>query len=245
MTQPLARIQHISRQFHHLPVLADINIDIQRGEVLGIVGPSGCGKSTILRILSGFDEPDKGSVERHFAKVGFVFQEPRLLNWRTALENLTLVLPEEFPEKDEIAKNFLAQVGLTGFEGYYPAQLSGGMRQRVAIARALIINPDLLLLDEPFSNLDFALRLQMVQLLHDLIETRPEPLTAIYVTHDLREALLLSNRLILLSAIPTKIQRMIELPDLPLSERLHSEELREIEMEIIESLLNLSGNKPR
>lgn len=240
MKQVLASLQHVSRQFHHLPVLEDIHLQIWRGEVLALVGPSGCGKSTLLRILAGLEMPSRGEVERHFGHVGFVFQEPRLLPWRSAQENLVLVLPDELSplEKEKIAQDYLVQVGMGGFEHYYPAQLSGGMRQRVGIARALVISPDLVLLDEPFSNLDFALRLKMVELLHELLTRREQPLTGVYVTHDIREALLLSNRIALISKRPAHVRRIFELPNLPLHERLHMPEFQKIELEVIESLLN-------
>lgn len=240
MTQPLASLHHISRQFHHLPVLEDIHLQVHQGEILALVGPSGCGKSTLLRILAGLETPSRGEVERHFGRAGIVFQEPRLLPWRSAQENLMLVLPDDLSphEKEKITIDALAQVGMGGFEHYYPAQLSGGMRQRVGIARALVISPDLILLDEPFSNLDFALRLKMVELLHDLLSLREQPLTGVYVTHDIREALLLSHRIALISKRPAIVRRIFELPNLPLHERLHTPIFQEIEMEVIEFLLN-------
>jgi len=166
--KPLVALHEVYKSFHHLPVLEGIACDVKEGEVVSLVGPSGCGKSTLLRLMSGVETPDRGQVERRFRRVGFVFQEPRLLPWRTALENVALVLLETVPDREHRearVRDLLARVGLDGFEAYHPAQLSGGMRQRVSIARALAVEPDFLLLDEPFAGLDFALRMRMIEFL--------------------------------------------------------------------------------
>jgi ABC-type nitrate/sulfonate/bicarbonate transport system ATPase subunit len=170
--------------------------------------------------------------------VGFVFQEPRLLPWRTALENVELVLMETIPDRElreAKVRELLARVGLGGFEAYHPSQLSGGMRQRVAIARALAVDPDFLLLDEPFTGLDFAIRLQMIEFLRGLLADQDR--TAVYVTHDVREALALSDRLVLLSARPAQVRQVFDLRDKARQGWQLGAELRHIEAEVTARLL--------
>ncbi len=232
------RLRGVSKAFHGLPVLQNFNLHVAPGKVLALVGPSGCGKSTLLRLLAGLEAPDRGTCERHFQRVGFVFQEPRLLPWRTAWQNVALVLPAHWdaPRRRRRLEVLFEQVGLRGFEGYYPGQLSGGMRQRVALARALAVEPDLLLLDEPFSGLDFPLRLRLLRLLYALVRRDGHALTTVYVTHDVREALWLADRMVLLTERPARPSKAYDLPPLPLEARLHAPELRAIEEEILERL---------
>lgn len=235
---PLVTLHDVYKSFHHLPVLEGIACQVEEGEVVSIVGPSGCGKSTLLRLMSGVETPDRGQVERRFRRVGFVFQEARLLPWRTALENVTLVLLDAVPDRDRReaqARDLLARLGLGGFEHYHPAQLSGGMRQRVAIARALAVEPDFLLLDEPFAGLDFALRMRTIEFLHRLLDE--EDRTAVYVTHDVREALALGDRLVLLSARPARVRRVFDLRGQPRDGWRLGPGLRQIEDEVMRALL--------
>jgi ABC-type nitrate/sulfonate/bicarbonate transport system ATPase subunit len=235
---PLVTLNKVHKSFHHLPVLQGIDCQVGEGEVVSIIGPSGCGKSTLLRLISGVERPDRGQVERRFRRVGFVFQEARLLLWRTALENVTLVLLDTITDRDRRearVRDLLARLGLSGFEHYYPAQLSGGMRQRVAIARALAVEPDLLLLDEPFAGLDFALRMRTIDFLHRLLEE--EGRTAVYVTHDVREALALGDRLVLLSARPARVRHVFDLRGKPRDGWRLGPGLRQIEDEVMTALL--------
>jgi len=234
----LAELHDVHKSFHHLPVLQGITCNVKEGEVVSLVGPSGCGKSTLLRLMGGLEMPDQGRVERRFRRVGFVFQEPRLLPWRTALDNVALVLLDTILDRERREKkvrDLLARVGLEGFEAYLPAQLSGGMRQRVAIARALAVEPDFLLLDEPFAGLDFALRLRMIEFLRHLLDE--ENRTAVYVTHDVREALMLCDRLILLSARPAQIQQVFDLREQPRDGWHLGAELRQIEAQVLAALV--------
>ena len=236
--KPLVALREVHKAFHHLSVLEGITCGVGEGEVVSLVGPSGCGKSTMLRLMGGVETPDRGQVERRFRQVGFVFQEPRLLPWRTALENVALVLLEAIPDREPRearARDLLARVGLDGFEAYHPTQLSGGMRQRVAIARALAVEPDLLLLDEPFAGLDFALRLQMIEFLHRLLVEQDR--AAVYVTHDVREALALSDRLVLLSARPAQVRQIFDLRGQPREGWKLGAELRQLEAEVTATLL--------
>jgi len=232
----LVTLREVYKSFHHLPVLEGITCDVREGEVVSLVGPSGCGKSTLLRLMGNVETLDSGQVERRFRRVGFVFQEHRLLPWRTALENVALVLLDAVPDRErreERVHGLLARVGLDGFESYYPAQLSGGMRQRVAIARALAVEPDFLLLDEPFAGLDFALR--MIEFLRRLLDEGDR--TAVYVTHDVREALVLGDRLVLLSARPAQARHIFDLQGQSRDGWRLGAELRQIEAEVMTALL--------
>ena len=236
--KPLVALREVHKAFHHLPVLEGITCAVSQGEVVSLVGPSGCGKSTLLRLMGGVEAPDRGQVERRFRRVGFVFQEPRLLPWRTALENVALVLLQTIPgrePREARARELLVRVGLEGFEAYHPPQLSGGMRQRVAIARALAVEPEFLLLDEPFAGLDFALRLQMIEFLRQLLAEQDR--TAVYVTHDVREALALGDRLVLLSARPAQVRQVFDLRGQPREGWQLGAELRQIEAQVTAGLL--------
>jgi NitT/TauT family transport system ATP-binding protein len=190
--------------------LREVSFEVRRGEFLAVVGPSGCGKSTLLSLISGLALPDRGTVEvlgKHVEglqrDVGFIFQRDALLPWRTALQNV--MLPLRFRGRDrktaeEVARSWLAQVGLQKFEANYPHQLSGGMRKRVAIAATLAYEPPILLMDEPFSALDVETRTIMENDLLRLWEmNRP---TVVFITHDLQEAVGLADRVIVMSAGP-------------------------------------------
>jgi NitT/TauT family transport system ATP-binding protein len=168
---------------------------------VSIVGPSGCGKSTLLNILAGVEHPSSGAVEiaedGRRARVGYVFQAPRLLPWRSVMDNMLFVQREQNGEARARAERYLQMVGLSEFGKAYPAQLSGGMQQRVGIARAFSIEPDALLMDEPFSHLDAITARGLRRELHALwVETQK---TVLFVTHDVGEAVELSNRIVILA----------------------------------------------
>jgi NitT/TauT family transport system ATP-binding protein len=198
--------------------LAGLSLQVAAGEFVALVGPSGCGKTTFLNIVAGLDRDFAGDVQLaprpdgHAARVGYVFQEPRLLPWRTVYENVALVLPPH--RADLIIKDMLQAVGLAKAQDLYPLQLSVGMSRRVAIARAFAIEPDLLLMDEPFVSLDHDTVEQLRDLLLKLWHTRPT--TVLFVTHDVREALVLADRLVLLSGAPGRV-----LADVPVSLARH------------------------
>ncbi len=187
--------------------LAGLSLHIEPREIVALVGPSGCGKTTFLNIVAGLDREFDGEVHLASrpdgapARVGYVFQEPRLLPWRTVYENLALVLPPHRAEP--IVTDMLKAVGLAEAGELFPAQLSVGMSRRVAIARAFAIEPDLLLMDEPFVSLDHDTVEQLRELLLRLWQARPT--TVLFVTHDLREALVLADRLVLLSGPPAHV----------------------------------------
>jgi sulfonate transport system ATP-binding protein len=191
--EPVVRLRGAGRAFGDRVVLRSIDLEIAPGEFVAVLGRSGCGKTTLLRLLAGLDTGMTGEM-RTGSKPAVVFQDPRLLPWRTALQNVTLGLRDPNPKARGTAA--LEEVGLAGREDAWPRQLSGGQRQRVALARALVREPDLLLLDEPFSALDALTRVSAQGLVRRLWELhRP---AVLFVTHDVEEALLLADRTLLI-----------------------------------------------
>ncbi len=202
--------------------LANVSLSVRKAEFVSLVGPSGCGKSTLLRLLSGLDLPDRGSIEFKgrridgpFSGIGMVFQQPTLLPWRTVLDNV--LLPMELMGQSrtayvERAMDLLGTVGLSGFESRVPDELSGGMQQRVGICRALIHEPEVLLMDEPFAALDMLTRDEMAVELGRICALRP--VTVVFVTHSITEAVLLSDRVVVMSPRPGRIREIIDI-DLP------------------------------
>ncbi len=215
MTQISIDIQEKTFANNSVCTVRDLQLEVETGQFTAIVGPSGCGKSTLLNIVSGLDSDLQGSVKfipEPLPSTGFMFQQARLLPWLTVAQNLELVLRDlTGPRREEAHQRIptlLQQVDLTDFSDAYPAQLSVGMRQRVSLLRAFIIQPDLLLMDEPFQSLDEPTTRQMHELLLKLWrETRA---SVLFVTHNLREALTLSDRVIFLSARPARI--LLDLP---------------------------------
>jgi NitT/TauT family transport system ATP-binding protein len=195
-------------------VLNSISLTVDEGKFVSIVGPSGCGKSTLLNIIAGIESYDGGLVtiaprsttSSPEPRIGYVFQSPRLLNWLTVQDNIRFVLEaQKVPRQrwQELITKHLEMVGLGGQERNYPLNLSGGMQQRVAIARALAIEPDILLMDEPFSHLDAITARKMRFDLMEILE-RAKP-TILFVTHDLSEAVFLSDRIYMMDTKPARI----------------------------------------
>ncbi len=196
----MIRFEGVSKAFGEVVVLDEVAFAVAPQEVVAVLGPSGSGKTTLMRLIVGELRPDRGQVCVNAARIGYIFQEPRLLPWRTARQNICLALRAQGVGRAsalEQADAWLARMGLQGFERYYPAQLSGGMLQRVSIGRALAIRPQLLLMDEPFSSLNMELRESLLALVERVIEEGA--LTAVYVTHYLPEALRLARRVLWLS----------------------------------------------
>ncbi len=200
----------------------NLNLNVNEGEFIGIVGPSGCGKSTILSLISGLITPSSGTIELYGVpvtepsqKVAYMLQQDQLFEWRTIWKNAVLGLEVQHKLNDETKRNvnnLLERYGLGGFKNFYPRQLSGGMRQRAALIRTLAVSPDILLLDEPFSALDYQTRLTVSDEIAEII--KKEGKTALLVTHDISEAISMADRIIVLSARPASLKRIYEI-DLP------------------------------
>lgn len=196
------------------PALENINIDVSDGEFIGIVGPSGCGKTTILSLLAGLMKPTGGQVliegkkvEGPSSKVGYMLQQDHLFEWRTILQNVMLgleIMKRDDEENREKVLQLLDTYGLADFRNHYPQQLSGGMRQRVALIRTLATNPKILLLDEPFSALDYQTRLALSDEVGNIIRQKKK--TALLVTHDISEAISMSDRVIVLTKRPAAVK---------------------------------------
>ena len=199
-------IDRIYYQYDRSPILDGVSLTLAPGQILCLTGPSGCGKTTLLRIAAGLTQPSSGVINNRFACTAYVFQEPRLLPWQTTQENLAFGLKAKGipkPERDRTSIQLAKQLGLEQALYHYPHQLSGGMQQRVALGRALAINPDLLLLDEPFNGLDVGRRREFQQILLQLLSDRN--LAACLVSHDLAEAVRLGDRILVMSPSPSRI----------------------------------------
>ncbi|ABM60996.1 ABC transporter ATP-binding protein [Halorhodospira halophila] len=205
--QPVVALDGISRIFAGGGGLSPVDLAVSPGEVVGVTGASGCGKSTLLRLIAGRETASSGAIERHYSRLGMVFQEPTLLPWLTVQGNVELVLsPSERPR----AREALHHVGLESAASQYPAQLSGGMRQRVGIARALAGHPDLLLMDEPFSSLDYINRAELLELVRERV--LGAGVAVIFVSHDVREIVQLCHRILVIGGTPGRVQAELHHP---------------------------------
>lgn len=219
--EKIVEIKDISMTYHTLvgetAAIKDINIDIYKGEIVSLVGPSGCGKSTLLSIIAGLIQPTKGEIfvknkkiEGPKKEIGYMFQRDHLFEWRTIIENVLIGLEIQGKVNKEnynYAEKLLDTYGLSDFKESYPRQLSGGMRQRAALIRTLVVEPDLLLLDEPFSSLDYQTRLAIADEIGIIL--KKEEKTALMVTHDIAEAISMSDRVIVLSKRPAVVKDII------------------------------------
>ena len=196
----------------------NLSFDVKKGEFVALLGPSGCGKTTILSLIARLLEPTSGCIKLHQNSIGYMLQRDQLFPFRTIKKNILLGLEIQHkttPENIEGAYNLLRKYGLWEYINRYPNELSGGMRQRVALIRTLATNPQLLLLDEPFSALDFQTRLSVCDDVYDII--KKENKTALLVTHDISEALSMADRIIVLTKRPAKVLTIWEsnLKDIP------------------------------
>jgi ABC-type nitrate/sulfonate/bicarbonate transport system ATPase subunit len=224
-----------------LAVVEGLSLAVRDGEFVAIVGPSGCGKTTLMNIIAGFTQPDAGSVvidgverSKPNSKGILITQHGSVFPWLTVRENLMFGLNGHAPSnKAEMADHYAAIVGLKGFEGSYPYELSGGMLKRAELARALVVKPEILYMDEPFSALDALMSLRMRnELLRILAKERH---TVMLITHDVEEAIHLADRIMVLSPRPARIQATFEVP-FPHPRRLASPEAQELRVAILREL---------
>ena len=223
---PVVELVDVWKEFvtggRRVEALQAIDVAIARNEFAALLGPSGCGKSTLLNMVAGFDAPTRGRtlfngepVRAPDPRRGVVFQEPALFPWYTVRDNLAFgprtqgLAAAQYDPKVQL---FVDQVGLSGFESHYPAELSGGMKQRVGIARVLVMEPEVLLMDEPFGSLDAQTRSVMQELLLAVWERHHQ--TVLFVTHDIEEALLLADSVFVMTARPGRIKKRLAV-DLP------------------------------
>lgn len=231
-------VEHVSHTYFSkdaaTEALRDIHLTIEEGEFVSFIGPSGCGKTTLLSIIAGLFQPTYGKVfienqqvyGNKELSIGYMLQQDYLFPWKTIEENITLGLKLLNKHVDmSIASKLLQDVGLPPVEKKYPRELSGGMRQRVALARTLAVDPKILLLDEPFSALDYQSKLKLEDLVSKMLKQYNK--TAILVTHDIGEAIAMSDRIYLFSARPGKIHKVFDIPEeirtlTPFEARSHS-----------------------
>ena len=224
----LIEIDHVTRLFDDpkrgsaVKALDDVSVHVARNEFLCLLGPSGCGKSTLLNLIAGFDKPTSGSVRVGGQSItapgadrGVVFQQPTLMPWLTVWENVAFHLTMQGVGKEirrKKAQHYIEMVNLKGFENHYPSELSGGMNQRVGIARALLMNPEVILMDEPFGALDEQTKMEMHA---ELVRIwRDSQSTIVFVTHGIEESLALGTHVAVMSARPGRIREMLTI-DLP------------------------------
>ncbi len=197
-------LENVSHSFGELHVIKDLNITVEQGELVVLVGPSGCGKTTLLNLLSGHIKPISGNVKRE-GIIRTVYQQDGLFHWLTVSENILMGLRSisDTAIQEQELRELFELIHLTGFENHYPHELSGGMRQRVELARAIAGDSDILLMDEPFSALDYQTRLRLRRELLRLLAKRPR--TVVFVTHDIEEAVQLADRILILSKRPAYV----------------------------------------
>jgi len=207
----LLRLDRVRLAYGAVQVLDGIDLEVRDGEFVALVGPSGCGKTTLLNLCSGWLAPSSGRVERPAAQ-RMVFQQDGLFPWLTVEENIALGVRQAGEEEEQRSRvrRLIALIGLDGFARHYPHQLSGGMRQRAELARALGAETPLLLMDEPFSSLDYLARMKMRLELARIL--REQPRTVVLVTHDIEEAAQLADRVLVLSERPARIRAEVTVP---------------------------------
>ena len=211
----ILKVENICKTYQaqngEIEALRNISFDVKEGEYISIIGPSGCGKSTLLSIIAGLENKTSGEIYID-GKIGYMLQKDNLLEWRTIYKNVLLGLEiqrENTDENKNYVEGLLKKYGLYEFKDKYPTQLSGGMRQRVALIRTLAIRPNILLLDEAFSALDYQTRLMVTEDIYKILKN--ENITALMVTHDISEAISMSDRVIVLSHRPAIVKKIYDI----------------------------------
>jgi NitT/TauT family transport system ATP-binding protein len=249
-------ISHLSKIFKDpkrkadVTALDDINIEVAKNQFLCLLGPSGCGKSTLLNMIAGFEKPSSGTVTVDGQRIaapgsdrGVVFQQANLMPWLPIWENVAFHLLLRGGQKGErraIAQRYIDMVGLTGFENHYPSELSGGMNQRVGIARALLMNPQVILMDEPFGALDEQTRMDMQNELVRIWQQHQG--TIVFVTHGIDEALTLGTHVAIMSARPGRIREIIPI-ELPRPRDITSPQFNQTKRHILDLLRSERANQ--
>ena len=220
--EAILSLDHIYYSYHdkngETPVINDLSFEIKPGSFTSIVGPSGCGKSTLLSLLCDLIKPEAGTIyirppeNNHDSRMGYMLQKDNLFEWRSIYKNVMLGLEinnKKTPENIAYVNHLLEQYDLAGFKSARPSQLSGGMRQRAALIRTLALKPDILLLDEPFSALDYQTRLEVREDICSIL--RKEKKTVILVTHDISEAIAMTDRVLILTNRPAKLLKTVDI----------------------------------
>ena len=227
---PVLTLDHVSYSYHtpsgETPALKDVSFSVRPGSFTSIAGPSGCGKSTLLSLIAGLIAPEKGCIRFYksdampaAARIGYMLQHDTLLEWRTIYKNILLgleVTHQCTEQKKRLAADMMHDYGLASFKNAHPSELSGGMRQRAALIRTLALKPDLLLLDEPFSALDYQTRLNVSDDIGKILKKQRKP--AILVTHDISEAISMADRVLILSKRPATVIKIVPI-DLDMKDR--------------------------
>ena len=238
--ESILSLDHIYYSYHdkngETPVINDLSFEIKPGSFTSIVGPSGCGKSTLLSLLCDLIKPEAGTIyirppeNNHDSRMGYMLQKDNLFEWRSIYKNVMLGLEinnKKTPENIAYVNHLLEQYDLAGFKSARPSQLSGGMRQRAALIRTLALKPDILLLDEPFSALDYQTRLEVREDICSIL--RKEKKTVILVTHDISEAIAMTDRVLILTNRPAKLLKTVDIEARDtLSNQKYFDEIREV-----------------
>ena len=249
MDDQILSLEHISLSYHTMkgetPALCDLTFSVKTGEFVALVGPSGCGKSTILNLISGLLKPEAGTllsrgrpITEADLHIGYMLQRDHLFEWRTIYSNVLLGLEISrtlTPERKEKVGEMMETYGLKSFSNARPSELSGGMRQRAALIRTLAMEPDLLLLDEPFSALDSLTRISMQDWL--IGQVKGLDATVMMVTHDVEEAMLVGNKIFLLSGRPVKQIKVIDVSHITCREDLYTPSSVELKNELVRAFL--------
>jgi len=227
MQRAILKFSSLKKSFGGIHLYENLNFSIKRGKTTVILGPSGCGKSTLLNMIASLTQGYSGRIDKNFAKLSYIFQEDRLITSKTVLENLRICA-------DKVDKEILDILDLSKILHQKVQTLSGGQSQRVAIARAFVVNPDIILMDEPFGSLDIYLKNSVIKKLNLLLNRRK--ISTLLVTHNVAEALLLADEIIIFSDIPVTILAKISIP--PIQRRLSSSKLMEYQKKVLSVILD-------